>query len=262
MLADLQRIAEQTHKSIIDAGALSSWQIGVLDNASFMVDRQIDWSSHFFTSVLEDDNTAEIDEVEVFTPQINIIESLPEELEVEKSRNEDITAGEALLKTMSFTISERGKRLAEMIVNINKLCRIKKLPPIFKYTDATFLASSTLSGTICTNGDSFGNVIDSLYFVFYENIEHIIEYVTDYAVRNEDVYQCIFRVKDMRTDLRHDYEHGKNINKKISDIAESYSHYTGKMLLTSRDDYITVQEGLYDEFYMLTGHLLKIVESN
>ena len=33
MLADLQRIAEQTHKSIINAGALSSWQVDVLDCA-------------------------------------------------------------------------------------------------------------------------------------------------------------------------------------------------------------------------------------
>lgn len=262
MLADLRRIAEQTHKSIIDAGALSSWQIGVLDNASFMVDRQIDWSSHFLSSALEGENTVEIEEVEVFSPKINLIESLPEELEAEKSNNEDITAGEALERTLSFRISERGKRLAERIVKINKLCRIKRLAPIFKYTDASFLASSTLSGTICTNGDSFGNVIDSLYFVFYENIEHIKELVTDQAVRSEDVYQCIFRVKDMRTDLRHDYEHGKNLNKKMSDIAESYSHYTGKMLLTSRDDYKTVQEGLYDEFYTLTGHLLKMVESH
>ena len=34
------------------------------------------------------------------------------------------------------------------------------------------------------------------------------------------------------------------------------------VLLASRDDYKTVQEGLYDEFYTLTGHLLKMVESH
>lgn len=260
MLADLQRIAEQTHKSIIDAGVLSSWQLGVLDSASFMVDRQIDWSSHFFTTVLEDESSVEIDESDGFIPQINIIESLPEELEAEKSKNEGITVEDALERTASFKISESGKRLAEMVVNINKLCKRKKLNPIFKYTDATFLASSTLSGTICSNSGSLGNVIDSLYFIFYENLEHIKEFVTDQALRNENVYQCIFRVKDIRTDLRHDYEHGKNIDKKMSDIAESYSHYTGKMVLTSSDDYKTVQERLYDEFYTLTEHLLKMVD--
>ena len=61
------------------------------------------------------------------------------------------------------------------------------------------------------NRNSFGDVIDGLYFIFYENLKHIKEVVTDEAVRNEDVYQCIFRVKDMRTDIRHDYEHGDNI---------------------------------------------------
>lgn len=260
MLADLQRIAEQTHKSIIDAGALTYWQLGVLESASFMVDRQIDWSSHYFNTALEDESSVEIEELDVFTPQINIIESLPEELEAEKSKNEGITVEDALERTTSFKMSEYGKRLAERIVNINKLCKRKKLDPIFKYTDATFLASSTLSGTICSNSGSFGNVIDSLYFIFYENIKHIKKLVTDQAVRDEDVYQCIFRVKDMRTDLRHDYEHGDNIDKKTRDIADSYSHYSGKKLLTSSDDYKTVQEGLYDEFYTLTGHILKMVE--
>ena len=260
MLADLQRIAEQTHKSIIDAGALTYWQLGVLDSASFMVDRQIDWSSHYFTTALEDESSVEIEELDVFTPQINIIESLPEELEAEKSKNEGITVEDALEKTTSFKMSESGKRLAERIVNINKLCKRKKLDPIFKYTDATFLASSTLSGTICSNSGSFGNVIDSLYFIFYENIKHIKKLVTDQAVRDEDVYQCIFRVKDMRTDLRHDYEHGDNIDKKTRDIADSYSHYSGKMLLTSSDDYKKAQEGLYNDFYTLTGRLLETVE--
>lgn len=260
MLADLQRIAEQTHKSIIDAGALSSWQMGVLDSVSFMVDRQINWSSHFFTTALEDELSVEIEEGGGFTPQINIIEYLPEELEAEKRKMIDITVEEALEKTTSYTMSERGKRLAEMIVKVNKLCKIKNLTPIFKYTDATFLVSSTLSGTICTNKNSFGNVIDSLYFVFYENLEHIKELVSDKAVRNEDVYQCIFRVKDIRTHLRHDYEHGKNIDKKTKEIADSYSHYTGKMLLTTCGDYELVQEGLYNDFYTLTGHLLKMAE--
>lgn len=260
MLADLQRIAEQTHKSIINAGALSSWQVDVLDCASFMVDRHIDWSSHFYTTAFEEEAPSEIEERDVVVPRINLIESLPEELDYEKLNNEVITTRGALERTNSFKMSERGKRLAERIVNINKLCKRKNLAPIFRYTDATFLASSTLSGTICTNNDNFGNVIDSLYYVFYENLEHIKDFVTDQAVRNEDVYQCIFRVKDIRTDLRHDYEHGKSVSKKMREIAESYSHYAGKMLLTSSDDFKITQERLYDEFYTLTGHLFDVVE--
>lgn len=124
------------------------------------------------------------------------------------------------------------------------------------------MAAVTLGGTECVNRNSFGDVIDGLYFIFYENLEHIKSLVTEESVVNEDVYQCIFRVKDMRTDVRHDIEHGgkSKIKKKNKDIAESYSHYTGKVALTSKSDYRKTQAGLYDDFETLTDHLLGIFE--
>ena len=222
----LQRIAEKTHKTIIDAGNLSAWQLGVLDCASFMVDRHIDWTSRFCTTTYEAEPLPQIEEIADYSPKVNVIESLSEELEFEHDRNEDITPSEALEKTPSFQMSERGKGLMEKIVNINKTCQRKNLNPIFTYTNATMMAATNLGGTVCTNSGSFGIIIDGLYFFFYENLKHIKEIFSDDAVRNEDIFQCIFRVKDMRTDLRHDFEHGDNIEKKMKDIAESYLYYT------------------------------------
>ncbi len=57
-------------------------------------------------------------------------------------------------------------------------------------------------------------MVDGFYMLFYENIEHIKGLSSDKAIREEEVYRCIFRVKDMRTDLRYDFEHGKNVDKK------------------------------------------------
>lgn len=260
MLSDLQKVAERTHKSIIDAGSVTAWQLGVLDSASFLVDRHVDWASRFWSTTPDIEPFLQVDEIGDFTPKVNIIEQLPEELEYERSKNEDITPSEALEKTPSFLLPEKGIGLVEKIVNINKTCRRLKREPIFKLTDATMMAAATLSGTVCTNSGNFGNVIDCLYFVFYENLKHIKKVVTDNAVRKEDIYQCIFRVKDMRTDIRHDYDHGDNIEKKTRDIAESYSHYTGKVILTSSDDFITTQDKLYDDFYALTEHLQETIE--
>ena len=100
-------------------------------------------------------------------------------------------------------------------MNINKTCQRKNLNPLFTYTNATMMAATNLGGTVCTNSGNFGIIIDGLYFFFYENLKHIKEIFSDDAVRNEDVFQCIFRVKDMRTDLRHDFEHGDNIETKM-----------------------------------------------
>lgn len=84
--------------------------------------------------------------------------------------------------------------------------------------------------------------------------------LTEEAVRNEDFFQCIFRVKDMRSDLRHDFEHGDKIEKKMDDIARSYLYYTGKVTPTTSADYIKVQEGLFNDFYMLAEYLQDVVE--
>lgn len=259
MLSDLQKVAERTHKNIIDAGNVTAWQLGVLDSASFLVDRHIDWASRFWSTTPDVEPFLQVDKLDDFAPKVNIIEQLPEELELERSKKENITPSEALEKTPSFLLPEKGIGLVGKIVNINKTCKRLKREPIFKLTDATMMAAATLSGTVCTNSFNFGNVIDCLYFVFYENLKHIKEVVTDNAVRQEDIYQCIFRVKDMRTDLRHDYDHGDNIDKKTMDIAASYSHYTGKVVLTSTDDFIMTQDKLYDDFCALAEHLQETI---
>lgn len=262
MLSDFQKMAEQTHKTILSEGTLTAWQLGLLDSASFMVDRQVDWASRFCSATYNIESYPQFEEFGDYSPKVNVIQRLPEELEYEHSKNEDITPSEALEKTPSFQMSERGKELVEKIVNINKTCQRKKLNPIFTYTNATMMAATNLGGTVCTNNGSFGTIIDGLYFFFYENLKHIKQMFSDEAVRNEDIFQCIFRVKDMRTDLRHDYEHGDNIEKKMNDIAESYSYYTGKVTPTSSNDYIVAQEGLYKDFYKLADHIQEVVEKH
>ena len=67
-----------------------------------------------------------------------------------------------------------------------------------------------MGGTLCSTQDEFGIIIDGLYDFFYENLSRIKEVVPEEVVRNDAVFQCIFHVKNMRTDLRHDYEHGSD----------------------------------------------------
>ena len=229
MLADLQRVAEQRFSSIT-------------------------YSDNPFTLTEGFNN---------FIPKVNVIEVLPEELEYERTLQEDISANEALEKTPAFRFSERAKALIERVTTINNICKRTNRKPIFTFSEATMMAAVTLGGTECVNRNSFGDVIDSLYFIFYENLEHIKALVTEESVVNEDVYQCIFRVKDMRTDMRHDIEHGgkSKIKKKNKDIGESYSHYIGKVALTSKSDYQTAQAKLYDDFEILADHLIGKVES-
>ena len=123
-------------------------------------------------------------------------------------------------------------------------------------------SSRLLQPWVHLSEDDFGKMIDGVYMLFYENLEHIKTLDSDDAVRTEEVYQCIFRVKDMRTDMRHDYEHGKNsdISKKRKDIHECYKHYTNRPVLQKQRDYVTLQKKLYDELLTLEDHLFDLIE--
>jgi hypothetical protein len=263
MLTDLQTIAMQAHKAIEVTGRLSAWQLGVIDTASLMVDRQVNWASKICSAEFSVTPLPKIEDVVEVKPRVNVIALLPEDFKREKEKKEDITPEEALAKSPAFRISEKGKRIIDKVVAINRICERKGHDKLFKYTGATMRAAAAIGGTVCQTEETFGGIIDDFYEVFYENIEHIKAIVTDEVVRNEDVYQCIFRVKHMRTDIRHDYEHGKEkeIRNKDMAIGNSYKHYAGKPVLITSSDYLTTQDKLYDEFDELADHLLAVVEA-
>lgn len=264
MLSDLQKIAIDTHQTIINTGIPSEWKLGLVDSASIMVDRQVDWASQFCSSVYGERPLVEIEELDSITPKVNFLSFLEVELDNEKKKKEDIKTDEALVETNVYKVTEKGKRLINKVVNINKLCERIGRKPLFKYTGATTKAAASMGGTLCSTQEEFGIIIDGLYDFFYENLSRIKDVVSDEVVRNDAVFQCIFRVKNMRTDLRHDYEHGsegdiKRANRKIGD---SYSHYAGKPVLLSSSDYMKVQNGLYNEFDVLADYLTRIVINN
>lgn len=261
MLGDLQSLAFATHRAIADAGSVSEWGLGVLDSASFLVDRQVDWASQLCKSVYSSDPVPRLEGLRIPAPKVNVITWLPIELESEKKRKKDITIEEALDKSLVCRLSEKGKRLINKVVDINNLCARMGRKPVFKYTGGTMNAAVTMGGTFCSTKESFGNILDGLYMIFYENIEHLKGYVGEEAVRNETVFQCIFRVKKMRNDYRHDLDHGSesDIRKKELEIGQSYSHYVGKPVMTSSSDYQKAQDMLYDEFEELADYLIEAV---
>ena len=261
MLADLKTVALEAHNSILDVGSLPNWKLGVIDSASYMVDRQVGWTSQLCNLLYGKKPFVKIEGLSTLKPKVNIISLLPSDLEEEKRKKVDITPKEALEKSTIFRLSEKGKMLIDKVVDINRLCESKGHDLLFKYTGATTRAAAIIGGTICLTKEAFGNIIDSLYMLFYENIEHIKMMVSEEAVKDEEVYQCIFRLKNIRTDFRHDYEHGSkgDIKKKKRKIEDSYFHYAGKPVLMSRNDYLVVQEKLYDEFDALIDHLYSVM---
>lgn len=260
MLEDLKSLAIQQHKSMQRAGEVSEWRLGVLDCASRFVDRQVTWSEGFISDVQDKISTDETSEK--IEEQNSPVALLPQYLGYANRENVSLTPEEAFEKSVLVEITEKGKRIIDNIVQLNDLRADNGQKGIFKYTGKVVKIATTMGSLVCTSEDDFGKMIDGVYMLFYENLEHIKTLDSDNAVRTEEVYQCIFRVKDMRTDMRHDYEHGKNgdINKKRKAIHECYKHYINRPVLQRQRDYVTLQKKLYDELLTLEDHLFDLVE--
>lgn len=258
LLEDLQDLATKQYRSIQKETEAADWRLGLLDSASRYVDRQVSWTGDIIAEL--QDKIESMDEA-VPEEQYSAVPLIPQYIGYTNRADRNISPEQGLEKSSIVEITEKGKKIIENAVIINNLCIAAGLNQIFKYTAKMMLVSSNIGTIFCNNKESFGTMIDDFYMMFYENLEHIKEIFSDAAVRKEDIYQCIFRVKDMRTDLRHDYEHGGNskINQKRKNIAECYKHYTNKPVLYQQKDFVTLQKRLYDEFLLLEEHLIDAI---
>ncbi len=163
-------------------------------------------------------------------------------------------------------ISARGGDLiSENIVYINKLREDKGEAVVFKYTSKTAMGFINMSSIVCTSNSVMGTLIDNLYFMFYENLKRIKtfigggdEKVGDQIIREDDLYQCIFNVKTIRTDFRHDVDHGgeKSIRKKYMSIGDCYKFYCKRRPIKAKD-FKLLQLGLYNDLLKLTEKLIE-----
>ena len=261
MMEDYNSLTTDIYKSFNKNGVVSSWGLGLIDTASYLVDRHVNWMSGLYDSVWSVGPHSQLSDWEIGSPKINFISQLPIELNKEKFKKPDLTIKEATESMPLLNLLEKGKVLIDKIVSLNHICERTDRKPIFKYTGAAFRSVATIVGTCCSTKAAFGEIIDSLYMMFYENLSRIKEYVSDEVVRNEAVFQCVFRVKAIRTDYRHDYEHGSDaeIKKTQKKIGEAYTYYSGKPLLSSREDFQNIQSKLYDEFDSLLDYLQTIL---
>ncbi len=275
-LSDYERLVENQHKAIQKAFEQDDFNIegrlGMLDAASKFVDRQVGWTSDFLNAVrpqLEDECEADSEDIidaeargiedEAKTP--STLSKIPQYIGYTNRKDVRITPEEGLEKSILVEITEMGKLIVEKAMAINQLCEDKNKDKFFKPTDKLITGAVEIATMTCSSRDELGKIIDALYFLLYENLERIKKVVTDSAVRNENVYDCIFAVKSIRTDFRHDYEHGKEtaIKKKRKEINDCYKKYCGKIPLKQKE-FTLLQKNLFKDILALEEHLIDKLE--
>ena len=104
---------------------------------------------------------------------------------------------------------------------------------------------------------------------FYENIEHIKFLIGDgdknkgdEIIREQDIYQCIFGIKTIRSDIRHDLDHGSTKDRKahFKRVGDCYKKYCGNRPIKPKE-FKQLQDRLYDEVISLENHLISMLRS-
>ena len=271
ILSDYCDLAVKQHKMIQRASNQEEvgWRLDMLDAASKYVDRQVSWTIHIADQLSVDDADIDAKSLEEADDYESGVALIPTHIGYTKRADIDKTPSEGLEESVIVEITEKGKRISEGILTINKLLLDEGADRIFGLSETVVSGMMDVGNIVCVGADQLGKIIDGLYFIFYENLEHIKLVIGkgdikkgDTLVRSEAVYQCIFNVKTIRSDLRHDLDHGKENErkKKLKTVGECYKGYCGKRPLKEKD-FKKLQGKLYDEFITLENGLIEMLST-
>jgi hypothetical protein len=120
-------------------------------------------------------------------------------------------------------IGTLGESVAELVTKINTKYSLQSGHDLFKATNRTVSALSTIKKPIKTI-DDYGNFVDALYFLFRESAGQRFE-----PPSKLQLPQSFVDVNDLRTHLRHDIDHGKEkkVKQKRRKLGGAFAKYAG-----------------------------------
>ena len=142
----------------------------------------------------------------------------------------------------SLSVKELSEKIANLIVEANRVNIDKNAEDKIKLTPETTLITSKLSKVVRSDKD-FKELIDFLYKLIYEGSGN------GKRLYNKGA-QIISDINYIRTDIRHEWRHGdkQKIRYKAKKIKETYQKYTSKSALSllAAEDLYTFQVKLFN----------------
>jgi hypothetical protein len=180
----------------------------------------------------------------VASPVVNIYVELTSELAEVDFSDEALDVEGLVFRSNSAQVVDLGSQILRLVYELNVESEREGRPALFKPTSKMYPACGIVSTRVAADEASFGEVVDQLYFLLYEG--------SGYAARLlerclNDHLAALWRLKDLRTGIRHDIDHGDNrsIKKKNREIGEAYRSLVGVVIPRSRADWISAQVALY-----------------
>ncbi len=121
----------------------------------------------------------------------------------------------------------------DLITQINKSYSVKNNEDLFKMTTEALKCVRIISTPVASKED-FSKFIDSIYKLIYEG-SGSLKRIPDKFIEDESI---LFNIKHLRTEFRHDIEHGSesDIKKKKKMIASIFQKYIGANTFNEVDE--------------------------
>ena len=167
----------------------------------------------------------------------------------------------AFERSTASTVNVLGGEIVDLIYNINESRRASGSTHIVKPTNRAMRAVHQLTASVSTDEQSFGEVVDALYFLIYEgtgNANRLTDLMTDADLAT------VWWIKALRTSIRHDIDHGdkRKSEKKHVEIGEVYKALVGYRRPRRRADWSAAQVSLMECTANLLRTLFDTVEPN
>ena len=148
-------------------------------------------------------------------------------------------------------ISHYGGEIVNVVVRINEKRRLCGEQDVFKPTNRSLKAASSIPTIVADSESLFGEIIDDLYFLLYEGAGGSKLRLIDLANGNE--LAPLWHLKQLRLYFRHDIEHGSEseIKKKHQKIADAFSAITGGDIPSRPYEWIAAQSALYQQLHSM-----------
>ena len=231
------------HKSIQRDIDSADKRLKMIEIATDMVQDHISSVCDYVTDKKESSEDIIGSEVQVEKSK-TAIQYIPSYLGYALKENSTCDLEEEFQKSMICKIITGGKGIVSKIEYINDYYLSNGKKELFTPTNKTFRAISCLSTAFSVDDTTFGNVIDSLYMLLYEgsgDAKRVLEVLSD--------SECapLWDIKHIRTDFRHDIEHGddKKYLAKMQLIGAAYNGICGKNKPLRQKDWVTAHCNLF-----------------
>ena len=175
-----------------------------------------------------------------------------EELLAQDTPLEGDTLSQALARSETAQLTDLGRRVVQLVPKCNEAARIALGREVFKPTNRCIESCTSLPWTLASDKASLGNVVDYLFWVFYEGAgdQNLRFHTGGGGPLAAEECNVVFWVKFLRNKwLRHDPDHGEEpkIKKSWGDVGETLRSLGIKHLPVAEQHFRFIHRRLLEE---------------